>query len=286
MYTKTSLLYACCIATLCALALINYILLTSNARKLRKNVPRTNSSWLASNEWQQLNMLSEQRNLLMRTFPEHNSTLPPIRSLVIATWRSGSTFVGDILNAMAGNYYHYEPLLHKGIVQIRGDQSEVAAEAINHIGKLLKCNYTDMDSYMQHARHSELFSQNTQLWTHCHPFCFDPVFVQRFCALFPMQSMKLVRLRLSVLEPILADSRLCRFCFNEQNERKIIYFYSFNVRLVYLVRDPRAIMESRKRRPWCQHSSDCNDPKAVCNDLRQDYETAQRFVELYPTRFR
>lgn len=208
MYTKTSLLYACCIVTLCALALINYNLLTSSARDLRKNVPRKDiSPWLASNEWQQLHMLSEQRNLLLSKFPENNSTLPPIRSLVVATWRSGSTFLGDILNSMAGNYYHYEPLLHKGIVQIRGDQNEVAAEAITHILKLLRCNYTDMDAYMQHARHSELFSQNTQLWTHCHPFCFEPKFLQRFCALFPMQSCKLVRLRLSLFEPILADAR-------------------------------------------------------------------------------
>lgn len=204
MYTKTSLLYACCIVTLCALVLLNYNLLTNNRKKPKVQRKDINP---ASNEWQQLNMLSEQRNLLMRKFPEHNSTLLPIRSLVIATWRSGSTFLGDILNSMAGNYYHYEPLLHKGIVQIRSNQSELAAEAIQHVGKLLRCNYTDMNSYMKHARHSELFSQNTQLWTHCHPFCFDPMFVQRFCALFPMQSMKLVRLRLSLLEPILADSR-------------------------------------------------------------------------------
>lgn len=30
----------------------------------------------------------------------------PIRSIIISTWRSGSTFLGDILNAMPGNFYH------------------------------------------------------------------------------------------------------------------------------------------------------------------------------------
>lgn len=210
MYTKTLLLYACCVATLCALAMLNYNLLQTNdnVRKLRKNVPTKDiHPKVVSNVWQQINMLNEQRMQLLHQFPEHNSTLPPIRSLVVATWRSGSTFLGDILNSMAGNYYHYEPLLHKGIVQIRGAQREEGTDAIQHIAKLIRCNYTDTDAYMQHARHSELFSQNTRLWTHCHPFCFDPQFVQRFCALYPMQSMKVVRLRLSLLEPILADSR-------------------------------------------------------------------------------
>ena len=42
----------------------------------------------------------------------------PVRGLVSTTWRSGSTFLGDILHSHPGTYYHFEPLMHFGIVQV------------------------------------------------------------------------------------------------------------------------------------------------------------------------
>lgn len=75
--------------------------------------------------------------------PESGGT--PIRSIIIATWRSGSTFLGDVLNSVPGNYYHYEPLLDHGIVQVRGPP--LANTALRYINQLLNCNYTDMGQY-------------------------------------------------------------------------------------------------------------------------------------------
>jgi hypothetical protein len=66
----------------------------------------------------------------------------PVRSLIITTWRSGSTFLGDVLNSHPGNYYHYEPLLDYDIVQIRGEP--LASGAIRNLRNLLNCNYTNM----------------------------------------------------------------------------------------------------------------------------------------------
>jgi hypothetical protein len=66
----------------------------------------------------------------------------PVRSLIITTWRSGSTFLGDVLNSHPGNYYHYEPLLDYDIVQIRGEP--LASGAIKNLRHLLNCNYTSM----------------------------------------------------------------------------------------------------------------------------------------------
>lgn len=65
-----------------------------------------------------------------------------MRSIIIATWRSGSTFLGDILNSVPGNYYHYEPLLDHGIVQIRGPPKSL--QALRYLKQLLNCNYTNM----------------------------------------------------------------------------------------------------------------------------------------------
>lgn len=35
----------------------------------------------------------------------------PMRSIIVSSWRSGSTFVGDLVNAHPANFYHYEPLV-------------------------------------------------------------------------------------------------------------------------------------------------------------------------------
>jgi len=137
--------------------------------------------------------------------PETDGT--PIRSVVVTTWRSGSTFLGDILNAIPGNFYHYEPLLNFGIKQIRDIDEQT--EAILNLKNLLYCDYTDMDDYLEYGKsHTYLFEHNERLWTVCKEFphyCWRPKFLTPFCKLFPIQSMKTVRLRLSTSEDLLKD---------------------------------------------------------------------------------
>lgn len=90
----------------------------------------------------------------------------PVRAVVFSTWRSGSTFIGkiissclqyipkncnftgDLLNSMPGNFYHYEPLLNYGIVQVRGPP--YADGAILTLKNLLNCNYTDLHGSVMH----------------------------------------------------------------------------------------------------------------------------------------
>ena len=135
----------------------------------------------------------------------------PMRSIIVTTWRSGSTFLGDVLNAMPGNYYHYEPLLNFDIIQIRGPPHE--RTALENLRRLLKCNYTgmDMDDYLEYGKtHKYLFTHNSRLWSQCQmfpKFCFKPKFLEPFCSLFPLQSMKVVRLRMRIAAKLLQDSR-------------------------------------------------------------------------------
>lgn len=163
--------------------------------------------------------------------PETGGT--PFRSVIFTTWRSGSTFLGDILNAMPGNFYHYEPLLHIGIVQVRGPPH--AQPALDHLKRLLSCNYSNMAEYLDYGKdHFNLFTHNTRLWKHCRVFtqyCFEQKFLEPFCKLFPLQSVKVVRLR-AALAPVLLDDA------------------SLNVKVVLLVRDPRGTMQSRRHRDW------------------------------------
>ncbi|XP_039951237.1 carbohydrate sulfotransferase 4 [Bactrocera neohumeralis] len=199
--------------------------------------------------------------------PETNGT--PVRSVIITTWRSGSTFLGDILNAMPGNFYHYEPLLSFGINQVRDPSG--GSEALHMLRHLLHCNYTDMQEYLEYGKeHSYLFEHNERLWSVCKEFphyCWRPKFLSPTCKLFPMQSMKVVRLRLSLAKALLDDK-------------------SLNVRMILLVRDPRGTMQSRKHRDWCAGNRDCENPHYVCQDLVDDYHAAVELLKEHSSRFR
>ncbi|XP_030561816.1 carbohydrate sulfotransferase 4 isoform X1 [Drosophila novamexicana] len=200
--------------------------------------------------------------------PETQGT--PVRSIVVTSWRSGSTFLGDILNAMPGNYYHYEPLLDFGIKQVRDPEDQQLA--VQNLKNLLNCDYGDMSDYLEYGKtHTYLFEHNQRLWEVCREyprFCWRPAFLTPFCRLFPIQSMKTVRLRLAQAEQLLQDQSLS------------------NVRIVLLVRDPRGTMQSRRHRIWCGGNEDCEDPALVCQDLVDDYKTADKLLKVYPGRFR
>ncbi|XP_034942897.1 carbohydrate sulfotransferase 5-like isoform X2 [Chelonus insularis] len=193
----------------------------------------------------------------------------PIRSVILASWRSGSTFVGDVVNSHPANFYHYEPLLDFGIIQVRG--SPLAETAINNIYALFNCDYYKLKNYLNFGKtHPWVFNHNTHLWRQCmihKKLCWDPQFVSRFCKIFPFQSMKLVRLRLKIAEVLLKDE-------------------SLGVRMVLLMRDPRGLMQSRKHRNWCPSSPDCYDPARVCADMISDYESAVRLKKQYSQRFK
>ncbi|GLH08875.1 Uncharacterized protein GBIM_14026 [Gryllus bimaculatus] len=192
----------------------------------------------------------------------------PIRTLVATTWRSGSTFLGDVLNSHPANFYHYEPLLDYEIMQIR--EEPLASEAVSKLKALLHCNYTGLDRYLTYGQyHIELFAHNTRLWAQCQEhrdLCWSPDFLSPFCRLFPFQSMKVVRLRLKLVEEFLKDP-------------------SLNVRVLLLVRDPRGTVQSRKHRVWCPNHPDCAEPALLCSDLVADYSAAVELNAKYPNRF-
>ncbi|XP_023951130.1 carbohydrate sulfotransferase 4 [Bicyclus anynana] len=192
----------------------------------------------------------------------------PFRSLIISTWRSGTTFLGEVLNAMPGNFYHYEPFLNFGIVQIRGTPE--ADKALKTIKKMFHCNFDGMEDYFEYGKsHWHQFSHNTRLWDHCKykkELCIDADFTSRFCKLFPFQSMKVVRVRLRLVKQLLEDKEL-------------------NLKVILLIRDPRGVMQSRQHRNFCQPAPDCWKPELLCADMISDYVAAARLKQEYPHRF-
>jgi len=199
----------------------------------------------------------------------------PIRAMVATTWRSGSTFLGDIMISHPGTFYHYEPLLHYDIVQARS--GALAQDAVSTLKDLMHCNYTHLDNYLKYGKtHQWLFSHNDRLWSHCisagqkqmkSSYCWTPEFLNKFCPLFPFQSIKTVRLRLNLTRELVEDR-------------------SLNVKIILLVRDPRGTMESRKHRVWCPNNPDCEEPARLCQDLKEDYHSFKKLSSEFPDRYK
>ncbi|XP_057330800.1 carbohydrate sulfotransferase 4-like isoform X2 [Microplitis mediator] len=189
----------------------------------------------------------------------------PMRSVLIADWRTGSSFTGDIVNSHPANFYLYEPLRDFGNVHIR-DLPLVDA-AIKNIYKFFNCEF-DKIHFVEPKQW--IYKHNQDLGTHCvnqRDLCSDPMFLTAVCRLYPFQSIKFVRLSLESAQLLLEDEHL-------------------GVRMILIVRDPRGVMQSRRRLDWCHNSTDCSDPQVLCNDMVSDYKVAAELKKKYPHTFK
>ncbi|XP_071521018.1 carbohydrate sulfotransferase 4-like isoform X3 [Panulirus ornatus] len=194
----------------------------------------------------------------------------PLQIVIATTWRSGSTFLEELLSAHPAVYTYYEPLTQYGLHQIRDGDDSVQAQKLIH--NLLTCRFHGNDEYMVTVqRIKEMVSRNTLIWKICsskdwgNALCFNDVFLKGACELFPWITMKIVRLRLKFLRPILEDK-------------------SLNARIVYLVRDPRGVINSRTDTvQWCK-TKDCYDPQYLCSDMKDDLPAALKLQEDFPGR--
>lgn len=64
----------------------------------------------------------------------------------------------------------------------------------------------------------------------------------------------------------------------------VILFRRLDLRMLFLVRDPRGIMASRANHNWC-NSPQCFKPDDLCKNLVSDYAVAKELVKKYPKRF-
>ncbi|KZS17583.1 putative Carbohydrate sulfotransferase 2 [Daphnia magna] len=189
--------------------------------------------------------------------------LPPIlKILIVTTWRSGSTFLGQIISSLPGVFYSYEPMYY--FETNNGSKTEL-------IRSLFQCQFpADYLSFANGLKeHSQNFMvMNTRIWREClhnRTLCNQPEFVGQLCPKFPIHLMKTVRLRVKELSPLLqADPAFTDW------------------KIIYLVRDPRGVMSSRTNLPWCVPDPACNDAGRLCKDVQEDLEEINRLQIFFP----
>jgi hypothetical protein len=92
--------------------------------------------------------------------------------------------------------------------------------------------------------------------------CGQPMYLDAICSALPIQVTKLDRTNLEFMSPLLDDPNL-----------------KSNTKILYIIRDPRAIMNSRKHFPWCLDSKECISAKYDCRDHIKDYNEAKKLVK-------
>merc|ERR1719483_623006 len=88
--------------------------------------------------------------------------------LIATTWRSGSTFLGDLFNHYPGVFYFFEPLHYYSSI---ADKSKVQNET-DFLKSLFSCQFDSENAgFLQHvAQHSNKFifkTHNQRLWSSC-----------------------------------------------------------------------------------------------------------------------
>lgn len=192
--------------------------------------------------------------------------------LLVSSWRSGSTFAGEVLQSHPAVFLHYEPLLYPAYrVQVRpGDRQVPSLQG--YMRNLLRCQYPTGHVFIPPRGHKVYFKNNQRLWPHCSEergdknLCSDGRFVTDLCGVYQFQAMKLVRLRASLTGPLLEDPDL-------------------DARVVVLVRDPRGTMSSRRAWTWCiRNKDDCYHADVLCRDLAADYRSVEELGRRFPGR--
>lgn len=189
---------------------------------------------------------------------------------LVSYFRSGSSFVGDLLQQTDSTFYTYEPL--KFFDFNHKVDAEDEEEALRILQNILHCllnheeEYSDWVCFRGKTHGGWNFARNQHLWKSCESDpsdCCDTNYVDGVCSRTKTRIIKETRISLASIEKLL--QRLPP---------------TTNIKIVFLVRDPRAIYQSRKHFRWCKTSS-CIDYEKLCEDLTSDLEVYPRLVENY-----
>ena len=123
----------------------------------------------------------------------------PQRILIISTFRSGSTFLGELLyHAVPSTFYFFEPLF-----SVRNQGKNI----LGFVKRMLQCNFEGVEDYLAARLQNMRYERQ---WEHCKnedkiDLCLKPEVTSQLCQLFPFLNMKLVRLRLRFIEELMDD---------------------------------------------------------------------------------
>ncbi|XP_075851673.1 carbohydrate sulfotransferase 4 [Microcebus murinus] len=171
--------------------------------------------------------------------------------LVLSSWRSGSSFVGQIFGQHPDVFYLMEPAWHVWMSFTDSTAQRLHMAVRDLIRSVFLCDMSVFDAYMQPGprRQSSLFqwgdSRALCSPPACNIFPRDKIIPQAHCKILcNQQPFEVVEEAChSYSHVVLKEVRL----FNLRSLYPLLTDPSLNLHIVHLVRDPRAVFCSRER---------------------------------------
>ncbi|NWU13861.1 CHST5 sulfotransferase, partial [Cephalopterus ornatus] len=198
-----------------------------------------------------------QTGFLLFMYARYSSFMPqteekPLQAhiLILSSWRSGSSFVGQLFSQHPSVFYLMEPAWHVWVTMSQNSAKVLHMAVRDLVRSVFLCDMSVFDAYMPWKRNlSDLFQwaasralcsapacdsfQRTDITSEmaCKTLCGRYPFskVEEACKTYSHVVIKEVRFfDLKVLYPLLTDP-------------------SLNLKIIHLVRDPRAVVKSREQ---------------------------------------
>ncbi|XP_069312517.1 carbohydrate sulfotransferase 6-like [Eulemur rufifrons] len=175
-----------------------------------------------------------------------------VHVLVLSSWRSGSSFLGQLFSQHPDVFYLMEPAWHVWVALSRNSASTLHMAVRDMVRSVFLCDMDVFNAYMP-WRLSHNLSDLFQ-WEVSRALCSPPA-----CSAFPRGaiSSQAVCKQLCAHRPFSLAQEACRSYshvvlkevrfFNLQVLYPLLRDPALNLRIVHLVRDPRAVLHSREQ---------------------------------------
>ena len=180
--------------------------------------------------------------------------------LIMAYWRTGSTFLGELISSYPGVFYTFEPFYTTNL--------DIAAK-VELLKQAFQCEFSESYTRQRLVGSYDYLDTNFRWFSVCKNLfdnrtaCGLSEFTNSVCLKHPIRLVKVVSMKAQYVKSLLS-------------------YFGSSLKVVYLTRDPRGVMSSRWRRDWCGLADNCSSTAHFCQSLAEDLTAFEDLKNQFP----